>query len=355
MTDAALGTTASVASLSGIVELEVPPGTQPGEVRVLKGQGMPALRGGRRGSLHVRLDVAVPTVLDGEQRRLVEELDKTPRPGRLRGPGRGRRLLQPAQERAPLSGLRRVSFTVPSEGLEIARAWLLERFPAGFEEGPRAGRTELAVYTEDGGEGVLRAAFPGVLSEEVAEGWEDRWKEFHSPVRAGGLWIGPPWIPPPAGEIAVVVDPGRAFGTGAHATTRACIELLSRIEPASLLDAGCGSGVLAVAAAKLGFGPVVAVDSDPVAVDVARRTASANAVEIDVRVVDVLADPLPGTDVLVANIELGAVETLLPRAAARTAVTSGYLATDSPRATGWATVERLELEGWAADARERAH
>ena len=77
MTDAALGTTASVASLSESVELEVPPGTQPGEVRVLKGQGMPALRGGRRGSLYVRLDVAVPTALDDAQRRLVEELDKT--------------------------------------------------------------------------------------------------------------------------------------------------------------------------------------------------------------------------------------------------------------------------------------
>jgi molecular chaperone DnaJ len=77
MTDAALGTTATVASLSGTVELEVPPGTQPGAVRVLKGQGMPALRSGRRGSLHVRLDVAVPTALDPDQRRLVEELDQS--------------------------------------------------------------------------------------------------------------------------------------------------------------------------------------------------------------------------------------------------------------------------------------
>jgi ribosomal protein L11 methyltransferase len=194
-----------------------------------------------------------------------------------------------------------------------------------------------------------------VRSEPVAEGWEHRWKEFHRPVRAGGLWIGPPWIPPPAGEVAVVVDPGRAFGTGAHATTRACIELLSRIEPAGLLDAGCGSGVLAVAAAKLGFGPVIAVDSDPVAVDVARGTADANGVEIDVRLADLLADPLPDSDVLVANIELGAVEKLLRRAAASTAVTSGYLAADSLRAAGWTTIERLELEGWAADAFERAH
>ena len=75
MTDAALGTKAPVASLSGDVELDVPPGTQPGDVRVLKGEGMPSLRGSRRGSLFVRLDVAVPTVLDGEQRRLLEQLD----------------------------------------------------------------------------------------------------------------------------------------------------------------------------------------------------------------------------------------------------------------------------------------
>jgi molecular chaperone DnaJ len=75
MTDAALGTTATVASLSGELEVEVPPGTQPGEVRVLAGEGMPSLRGSRRGALYVRLDVAVPTVLDPEQRRLLEDVD----------------------------------------------------------------------------------------------------------------------------------------------------------------------------------------------------------------------------------------------------------------------------------------
>ena len=77
MTDAALGTTATVTSLKGDVELEVPPGTQPGEVRVLAGEGMPSLRGARRGSLFVRLDVAVPTTLDAEQRRLLEDIDRT--------------------------------------------------------------------------------------------------------------------------------------------------------------------------------------------------------------------------------------------------------------------------------------
>jgi len=76
MTEAALGTAATVSSLAGDVELDVPAGTQPGEVRVLKGEGMPALRGSGRGSLYVRLDVAVPTVLDDEQRSLVAQLDE---------------------------------------------------------------------------------------------------------------------------------------------------------------------------------------------------------------------------------------------------------------------------------------
>ena len=192
--------------------------------------------------------------------------------------------------------------------------------------------------------------FPAARSDSVADGWEDRWKEFHRPVSAGGVWIGPPWIAPPIGETAVVVDPGRAFGTGAHPTTRACVELLSRREPASLLDAGCGSGVIAVAAARLGFAPVVAVDSDPVAVDVARTTVRGNDVEVEVRVLDVLADPLPAAEVLVANIELDAVERLLGRVPANVAVTSGYLAADSLAAPGWTPIERHEIEGWVAAA-----
>ena len=238
---------------------------------------------------------------------------------------------------------------------EVAAAWLLERFPGGLEERQLDGATELAVFTGDVGEVAVRNAFPNVRSEPVAPGWEDRWKEFHRPVWAGGLWIGPPWKSPPPDEPAVVVDPGRAFGTGAHPTTRACIELLARLERGSLLDAGCGSGVVAIAALRLGFAPVVAVDLDEVAVEVAALTARANRVEIDVRRADVLHDELPRADVLVANIELGVVEQLLVRAPSTVAVTSGYLATEAPRAPGWLGVDRLELEGWAADAFVKRH
>ena len=238
---------------------------------------------------------------------------------------------------------------MPAGEAEIAAAWLLERFPAGFEERGLGERTELAVYTDATGEAALREAFPDVSSGVVDPGWEERWKAFHRPVRAGGLWIGPPWLDPPAGETALVVDPGRAFGTGAHPTTRACIELLARLDRGSVLDAGCGSGVVSVAAARLGFAPVHAVDLDEVAVEVAIATALANGVDVHVSRADVLADELPAADLVVANIELGVVERLLQRVESPVALTSGYYASETPAATDWTHVSRLELHGWAAD------
>ena len=238
-----------------------------------------------------------------------------------------------------------------SEGeAEIARARMLALVPGGFEEVEAGGGAlELVAYADADLAGRIGAAFGSVSSSPVEPGWEDRWREFHRPARAGGLWIGPPWETPPAGEAAVVVDPGRAFGTGAHPTTRACIELLAGCERGSLLDAGCGSGVVAVAAARLGFGAVFAVDSDPVAVEVARETARLNDVAVEASVADVLADELPEVDLVVANIELRAVEELLARRPAWSVIVSGYFAQEEPRAPGWERVTRLELEGWAAD------
>ncbi len=211
------------------------------------------------------------------------------------------------------------------------------------------GWIELAVYAGAEGEQSLRGLFGDVVSAPVEAGWESRWREFHRPARAGGLWIGPPWAEPPPSEPTVVVDPGRAFGTGAHATTRACIELVASLERGSLLDAGCGSGVVAVAAARLGFAPVLALDVDPVAVEVTRETALLNGVTIEARVGDVTRDDLPPADVLVANIELGVVEALLARRpSSRAVVTAGYLAGEVPRAEGWEVAEGIELDGWGA-------
>jgi ribosomal protein L11 methyltransferase len=238
---------------------------------------------------------------------------------------------------------------VPAAEAEIARARLLALEPGGFEEEDRGAEIELAAYVDAEGEERMRAAFGAVTSLPVGEGWEDRWRAFHRPVRAGGLWIGPPWEAPPAGEPAVVVDPGRAFGTGAHPTTRACLELLARVERGSLLDAGCGSGVLSVAAYRLGFEPVHALDADASAIEVAAATVRSNGVRVDVRAGDVLRDELPAVDVVVANIELRVVEALLARDPAPVALTSGYLAHETPVVAGWVRRDRIELEGWAAD------
>jgi ribosomal protein L11 methyltransferase len=238
---------------------------------------------------------------------------------------------------------------VAAEQAEIARARLLELAPAGFEEVEREGGVELAVYGPESAEAAIRDAFADVSSVAVAPGWEDGWRAFHRPVRAGGLWIGPPWLEPPVGEPPVVIDPGRAFGTGAHATTRTCVELLAREQPASVLDAGCGSGVVAIAAARLGHRPVLAVDDDPVAVEAALANAARNRVDIDVRQLDVLREPLPACGLLVANMELRTAESLLARCDAPRAIVSGYLAHEHVHVPGWRSLGALELDGWAAE------
>lgn len=200
----------------------------------------------------------------------------------------------------------------------------------------------------------MRAHFADVESESVAEGWEEAWREFHHGIVLGRFWVGPPWERAPKGVEPIVIDPGRAFGTGAHATTRLAIELLQDLRPSSLLDVGCGSGVLSIAAAKLGFGPVFAIDNEQDAVDVADANARVNGVDVKVWRADGLVDEIPPAVVVVANIALEAVEDLLPRVEGPFAITSGYLDQDEPRVPGWRRLERRDREGWAADLFERA-
>jgi ribosomal protein L11 methyltransferase len=230
---------------------------------------------------------------------------------------------------------------------------MLELFPDGFEEREGEGWLELAAYSESD-ESAVRATFSRVAVSTVAEDWPDRWRDFHRAVRIGPLWVGPPWLEAPSAAIPVVIDPGRAFGTGAHPTTQLCLELLLEVEPGSLLDVGCGSGVLAIAAAKLGFGPVTALDHDEAATDAASRNADANRVRIAVVSRDALADePLPEAEVTVANIAREAIRSLAPNVRSPRFVASGYLAHDDPRPPGFRREKRLEREGWAADSYAR--
>lgn len=222
---------------------------------------------------------------------------------------------------------------------------MLALHPEGFEEADG----ELAVYTDGDGEEALRAQFGAVTSRFVEPGWEEHWRDFHRPVLIGPLWVGPPWEDPPTDAVAVVIDPGRAFGTGSHPTTRLCLELLLELERGSLLDVGCGSGVLSVAAAKLGFRPVVAVDRDPAAVEATGRNADVNGVVVDVRLADAISEALPSADVGLANIDLASVRGLGELVNVGVLVTSGYFHGREPEVDGYVRQERRIDGGWAAD------
>jgi len=217
---------------------------------------------------------------------------------------------------------------------------LLHLFPEGVEELDGA----FAVYADEPPIG-----FDVVEADDVREGWEDSWREFHHGVAVGRFWVGPPWEEPAAGLEPIVIDPGRAFGTGAHPTTRLSLALLQDLDLGSLLDVGCGSGVLSIGAAKLGFAPVVGIDLDEAAIEATTANARVNRVEVTTVVANGLAGELPRTDVAFANVALDVVEALASRIPAPLFVTSGYLDRDTPQLSGWERADRRTADGWAAD------
>ena len=230
---------------------------------------------------------------------------------------------------------------------------MLELFPEGFEEVDRPQGTELVAYTDAAGEERMWAFFSGARAADVDGGWEDKWRAFHRPVQVGRLWVGPPWEHVPSGALAVVIDPGRAFGTGSHPTTQLCLAALQELDPQALLDVGCGSGVLSIAAALLGFAPVSAVDVEAPSIEATRANAKANGVSVDARCV-AADDRLPSAPLAVANISLESVEALPSRIDATTLVTSGYFANAQPRLAGYRHTARNVLDGWACDVYDAA-
>ncbi len=229
---------------------------------------------------------------------------------------------------------------------------MIELYPEGFEEVERISGVELAAYTDAAGEERMWHVFGMGDAADVEDGWEDRWRNFHRPVRVGGLWVGPPWEVVPADALAVVVDPGRAFGTGAHPTTQLCLELLQELEPGSLLDVGCGSGVLAVAAALLGHAPVLCVDIEEPSIAATLENAARNGAELDVWLVKG-DEPLPAVRSAVANISIDSVQGLVGRVDAEVLLTSGYFLSEQPVLAGYAHETRRTYDGWAADLYRR--
>jgi len=206
----------------------------------------------------------------------------------------------------------RLALRVRREDAEVALAELLELAPSGVEEVDLGDVVEYAVYGPPGELPALpdlEAAVGGALVEirttEVADDWADRWRDFHKPiVVADRLHVRSPWHHARADLEEIVIDPGQAFGTGAHDTTRLCLELLCELDAAGgFVDLGCGSGVLAIAAAKLGWNPVLAVDHEAESVAATEANAVANGVSVRAERFDLLRDgPAPSAPTVAANL-----------------------------------------------------
>src|SRR3954447_673678 len=208
----------------------------------------------------------------------------------------------------------RLAFRAPADQAEIVLAALLELAPSGVEEVDGDGFTEFALYGAPGelpsfpeGPADVGGVVVQVSGTEVPDDWSERWKRFHRPVLiAGTIYVRPPWEEPAVrpGVTEIVIDPGQAFGTGTHPTTAMCLELLLELDGhGSFADLGCGSGVLSIAAAKLGFEPITAVDAEQESVRATRINANVNGVAIDtLERGDLRNTPAPKRDVVAANL-----------------------------------------------------
>ena len=259
---------------------------------------------------------------------------------------------------------------------ELILAELVELVPGGVEEERGTDYVEYAIYGPPGElpdlpdlQAAAGAGLVEIETTEIPDDWADRWRDFHEPVvvGAGRLVVRPSWEGTAGDSAAVdiVVDPGRAFGTGAHATTRSCLELLLELADRGeaqgpLDDWGTGSAVLAIAAAKLGWDPVMGCDHEGAAVEAAIANADANGVELGVELVNIREQAPPQAPTVVANLTAPLLLPLAARissgevATPRRMVLSGLLGSERDRvagayaAAGLVVENEIEAGDWAA-------
>ena len=300
----ALGGSIKVPTLNGREDLHIPAGTQAGARFKMRGKGMPNVSGRGHGDLHVIAGVAIPTKLSKEQkspaRRAVE--DAAEAGGRPRSSGRERQALLRARQGhlwlsfAALDLRWRSGPGAPERRTcELLHAQLDEFEPQAIHDDESADGWRVffrSARHRDDAAAALRATLGDRLLTITAvdvpdEEWARRSQANLTAIRVGRIVVAPPWhdstasppeLKPADGDIAIVIDPSTGFGTGHHETTRLCLSLLQSIElrDRRVIDVGTGSGVLAIAAAKLGAASVVAFDEDPEALRNARENVARN-------------------------------------------------------------------------------
>ncbi|HNW59721.1 MAG TPA: 50S ribosomal protein L11 methyltransferase [bacterium] len=224
-----------------------------------------------------------------------------------------------------------ITIPCPTECSEALASFLFDLGAAGVEEQEGG----LTAYFADGRTDLLEPirrylgelaelGYPvqpdGITCAEIADrDWNAEWKKSYTGFEISArIYIKPTWEAPPARlyPCLIEIDPEMAFGTGTHSTTRVCLRLLEAgLRPgARVLDIGTGTGILAIAAAKLGAGPIVAFDVDPVAAATARRNAVANGVHtgLDIFAGELADLPPQPFDLVLANIQRNVIVKMLP-------------------------------------------
>lgn len=222
------------------------------------------------------------------------------------------------------------------------------------------GLSQIKFYlSQDEDTSLIDAEFPEAQKKTVRdEDWENNWRQYYRPIEIGEkIVVVPQWEKiPDNGRIPLVLDPGLIFGTGSHATTKMCLELLQNIElkDKKVLDLGCGSGILGIGAMLLGAESCTAIDIDEKAPDVVKSNAALNNVEIEAFSGNVLSSEFPGYDIVIANIVADVIIALAPKVRSSKFICSGIIdgrdieVEKALKAAGFTIEQHRHLEEWNA-------